>query len=264
MPDMLTEFSRLQLLKLYNSTTTNWDHSAALSGRHHPNLVMLFLVRVNMTDGELPVGLQGNDFPKSLMDIEFCVTNLRGLPDDLDLKWPKSGTIYFEASNLTTVPLALTSISPYLLSLAVNPISDIPGTLLNRKTGYLNVGSTLISNLPETVDISPLFKMRVDHTNISFFWDWVDPMITNDGLVYNSLPTILATGTPYCLELQQILSEKRSNFSVPWSQGQSRSLLNVSPDNLETLKKAVSCEAWPLTLYPIEFEDIYSRIRIDA
>ncbi|KAF1785454.1 hypothetical protein GQ600_14481 [Phytophthora cactorum] len=48
--------------------------------------------------GELPLGLQADDFPQSLEDIEFCVTNLISLPDDLDMKWPQYASIYLEAS----------------------------------------------------------------------------------------------------------------------------------------------------------------------
>ncbi|ETP02768.1 hypothetical protein F441_20198 [Phytophthora nicotianae CJ01A1] len=259
-PVILTEFKRLKLLKFYNTTITEWNESAALSQTHHPSLVMLFLVRVNMTNGELPTGLQGSGFPKSLMDIEFCNTNLRVLPDDLDLKWPKSGTIYFEASNLSTVPDSLVRLSPYVTSLALNPIASIPESILMRTAGYLHVGGTLITGLPQTAKISPFFKLRVDRTNVSFFWDWVDPMVAHAGLVYNSLPTILATGSPYCSELQRIFEGSQSNFSAPWRQGVSMTLSDASPENWATLKKAVSCGAWTQTLYPVEFEDNYSKI----
>ncbi|KUF82092.1 hypothetical protein AM587_10013770 [Phytophthora nicotianae] len=259
-PVILTEFKRLKLLKFYNTTITEWNESAALSQTRHPSLVMLFLVRVNMTNGELPTGLQGSGFPKSLMDIEFCNTNLRVLPDDLDLKWPKSGTIYFEASNLSTVPDSLVRLSPYVTSLALNPIASIPESILMRTAGYLHVGGTLITGLPQTAKISPFFKLRVDRTNVSFFWDWVDPMVAHAGLVYNSLPTILATGSPYCSELQRIFEGSQSNFSAPWRQGVSMTLSDASPENWATLKKAVSCGAWTQTLYPVEFEDNYSKI----
>lgn len=96
-PEMITEFTRLRVLKFYNSSIVSWNESAAISQTHHPNLIMLFLVRVNMTNGELPAGLQSDDFPQALMDIEFCITNLRTLPDDFHPKWPKFATIYFEA-----------------------------------------------------------------------------------------------------------------------------------------------------------------------
>ncbi|KAG6967482.1 hypothetical protein JG688_00006292 [Phytophthora aleatoria] len=235
----------------FDRTTTS-----GLVIRHCPRLV-------NLTNGELPVGLQANDFPKSLMDIEFCVTNLRILLDDLDLKWPKFGTIYFESCNLSTVPASLVRLSPYVTSLALNPISSIPESLLTSTAGYVHVGGTLITELPQTVNVSPFFKLRVDRTNISFFWDWIDSMVANAGQIYNSLPTILATDSPYCSELQRIFEEKQSNFSIPWHQGQSMTLSNASPENWVTLKKAVSCEAWTQTLYPVEFEDKYSKIKAE-
>lgn len=58
----------------------------------------LYLARVNMTDGVLPLGFQSTDFPQNLNDIELCVTNLRSLPDDLDLKWHQHALIQIEYS----------------------------------------------------------------------------------------------------------------------------------------------------------------------
>ncbi|KAF1791670.1 Leucine-rich repeat domain, L domain-like [Phytophthora cactorum] len=103
-PDMLTKFSRLKLLKFYNSTITSWNESAAVSQTCHPNLIMLFFVRVTFPDGMLPAGALSPDFPLGLADIEICHTNLRALPEDLDSKWPQLASVYIEASDLTEVP----------------------------------------------------------------------------------------------------------------------------------------------------------------
>ncbi|KAG6961199.1 hypothetical protein JG687_00007809, partial [Phytophthora cactorum] len=95
-PSKLTEFSGLKYLKVYNSTILNWQEDAAISQVHHPSLLMLFLVRVNMTNCELPAGLYRDQLPITLRDIEICMTNMRTLPDDLDLTWPHFATIYIE------------------------------------------------------------------------------------------------------------------------------------------------------------------------
>ncbi|KAK1943097.1 hypothetical protein P3T76_005734 [Phytophthora citrophthora] len=215
-----------------------------------------------MPNGELPLGLLADDLPQNLMDIQFCVTNLRTLPDDFDLKWPQIASIYFEASNFTEVPPSLARLSPQDLSLALNPISQIPAALFEGYGSYLHVGGTLISELPQNVkDVSPYLKVRLENTNISFFWDWIDPLAANIGLWPSAVPTILATGTPYCKELQQLYDGQISSFSEPWHENMSILLLNASSTNWDTLQKAVSCEEWPSTWYPLDKEDAYSQIR---
>ncbi|KAF1774908.1 Leucine-rich repeat domain, L domain-like [Phytophthora cactorum] len=143
--------SQMEVLKVYNSTIASWNESAALSQSYHPNLMMLYLVRVNLPNGELPAGLLSDDFPLALGDIELCATNLRSLPEDLDLKWPKFASIYLERCELTEVPESLARLAPFDLSLAMNPISTLPPSLLEGGVGYLHVGSTLISELPANV-----------------------------------------------------------------------------------------------------------------
>lgn len=262
-PSALTNFSRLKTLKFYNSTITSWSENAALSQKYHPELMMLFLVRVNMTGGEFPAGLRGDDFPHLLQDIEFCETNLRALPEDLDLKWPQYASIYFEAGQFTEVPPALARLASYDFSIAKKPISSIPASLFEGNVGFLHVGGTLISELPRLVtNVPPFLKLRVDGTNISFFWDWVDPIAVNAGVVLADVPTILATDSPYCRDLQRIYDKEITSFSSPWHEGQSSILSDASVENWEVLKKAVSCEQWPETWYPIDLEDEYSGIKV--
>ncbi|POM73721.1 Hypothetical protein PHPALM_9408 [Phytophthora palmivora] len=243
-PPILTQFTQLKVLKVYNSTIESWDDNAAITETHHPNLIMLFLVRVNMTDGELPPGLQGDELPRSLSDIEFCVTNLRALPDNFDLKWPQFAIIYFEASNFTEVPPALARLAPYDLSLALNPISSIPAKLFDGDIRYLHVGGTLISALPQRVTgVSHSLKLRVDNTNVSFFWDWIDPVIEKrETLVHSNVPNIIASNSPYCLELQRIYDGKQVNLSVVNRDGLSQILSNASEKNWARLKRAVLCD----------------------
>ncbi|KAL3657137.1 hypothetical protein V7S43_017931 [Phytophthora oleae] len=252
----------MKALKLYNSTISSWNESAAISQENHPHLFMLFLVRVNFTNGELPPGLLADDFPQNLLDIELCVTNLRTLPDDLDRKWPQLASVYFEASNLTEVSPSLARLAPQDLSLALNPISQIPAALFEGDGAYLHVGGTLISELPQKVkNLSPDLNIRLENTNISFFWDWIDPLVAIAGQEPSAVPTILATGTPYCTELQQLYDGQITRFSERWHETLSSILLNASSTNWATLKKAVSCDQWPSTWYPLDMEDAYSKVR---
>ncbi|KAE8893368.1 hypothetical protein PF005_g18139 [Phytophthora fragariae] len=265
MPSTLTEFSRLRALKLYNSTITSWQEDAAISQRHHPNLLMLFLARVNMTNGDLPAGLYRELLPQTLRDIEFCVTNLRSLPEDLDLTWPHFATIYLEAGNLTEIPQSLVRLASFDLSLALNPIATISTSILEGNDGYLHIGGTLISELPEIVDnVSPTLKIRLDNTNISFFWNWTDPMVANaNGGDGDGIPTLLAPNTPYCTDLERIYGGEQTSFSAPQHEGQSLLLSDASVENWPTLERTVSCEQWPATYFPIESENEHSRIKSD-
>ncbi|KAG7379382.1 Centrosomal protein of 41 kDa [Phytophthora pseudosyringae] len=262
-PDILTKFSRLKLLKFYNSTITSWDETAALSQTHHPNIIMLFLVRVTLPDGLLPAGAQSVDFPQGLGDIEICHTNLRTLPEDLDTKWPQLASIYIEACELTEVPPSLARLAPYDLSLAMNLISNIPPRLLEGELVYLHIGATSISELPEQVhNASPLEQIRVDNTNISFFWSWIDPVIESAGAVLSDVPTtIVASNTPYCADLQRIFDGEETRFSAVQHDGQSTILSDASEGNWGMLKQAVECGEWPTILYPIDAEDEYNGIK---
>ncbi|GMF21024.1 unnamed protein product [Phytophthora lilii] len=146
---------------------------SAITQIRHPLLTTLFLVRVNITNGELPMGLQDVDFPRALEDIEFCcVTNFRHLPDDLDIKWPQYASIFLENCEFEEVPPALVRLAPYDLSLSLNPISRIPKELFESESvAYLSFGGTLISELPENVEkmSSSLYDVNLSDTNLSFF-----------------------------------------------------------------------------------------------
>lgn len=239
-PSDLTRFSSLKVLKI---SIASWEEAAALSQKCHPDLVMVFIVRVNMADGQLPIGLQSADFPHSLNDIEFCVTNLHSLPDDSDLKWPQSASIYFEACHLTEVPESLARLAPYDLSIAMNPIRSIPSSIIEGNVGYLHLGGTLISELPRSVsNVHPWFKLRVDNTQVGFFWDWIGPVVAGVNTVISDIPTILAANSPYCGDLQQIFAGNQTIFSTPQHEHQSELLSDASRSNWEKLQAAVSCE----------------------
>ncbi|KAE8893466.1 hypothetical protein PF005_g19291 [Phytophthora fragariae] len=263
MPDILHEFSNLKLLKFYNSTIARWNESAAVTQAHHSHLIMLFLVRVTLPDGQLPTGMLADDFPHGLADIEICHTNLRSLPEDLDTKWPQLSSIYIEACEFTEVPPSLARLAPYDLSLAMNPITSIPARLLEGGLVFLHIGATPINELPENVtDASSLEQIRVDNTQVSFFWDWIDPVVESAGAVIADVPTtVVASNTPYCADLQRIFDGDQNSFSAPQHIDQSRYLSDASAENWPTLRQAVSCAEWPTILYPIASEDLNSGIK---
>ncbi|ETI57286.1 hypothetical protein F443_00405 [Phytophthora nicotianae P1569] len=79
MPPSIGKFNALHGVKVYNSTIADWGESAAFTSANHPNILSIYLVRVNMADGLLPTGFHSSDFPPNLFDIELCVTNLRAV-----------------------------------------------------------------------------------------------------------------------------------------------------------------------------------------
>ncbi|KAG3024032.1 hypothetical protein PC128_g7373 [Phytophthora cactorum] len=115
-----------------------------------------------------------------LYGIEFCYTNLRELPDDLDTKWMIGSSIYIEYSNLTNVPLLLTRLDPYYLALAGNPIVELPVEIFEVPGMYhLGLGNMSVTELPSNVtSLSPLLSfIHLTNTDISFFWSWIDTLV---------------------------------------------------------------------------------------
>ncbi|GMF09254.1 unnamed protein product [Phytophthora lilii] len=111
-PKSFQRFRRLTEIWVYNSTIVEWGAEAAITSTHHPDMAMVSMVRINMTGGSLPLGFQSLEFPLSLLDINFCETNLRTLPDDLDTKWHIDSSILLENSEFTEVPPVLMRLQP--------------------------------------------------------------------------------------------------------------------------------------------------------
>ncbi|GMF23840.1 unnamed protein product [Phytophthora lilii] len=218
-------------------------------------MMSLFMIRVNMTDGLLPAGLQSTDFPQMMNDIEMCVTNLREIPDDLDTKWPLGAIIQVEYSQLTSLSLALTRLRPFFMFLTGNPITEIPPEVFEVDgMMYLGISEMNIHELPQSVMVlSPsLNVVELDNTNISFYWSWMDELV---GRVDN--PALIVAGaSPYCDDLKRIESGVQGVFSIPLSPEYSSILMNPSEDNRDALKRAVDCnfvDDGPY--YPLALED---------
>ncbi|KAE9359548.1 hypothetical protein PF008_g2210 [Phytophthora fragariae] len=117
-------------------------------------MLMLTFIRVNVTDGVLPAGLLSTDFPPNVHDIDFCVTNLRELHDDLDTKCP-TGTytrIQLEYGQLTVVHPVLLRLRPGYLALTGNPITELsPGLFEIDSIMLLGISDMDIHELPQNV-----------------------------------------------------------------------------------------------------------------
>ncbi|KAG7383072.1 Centrosomal protein of 41 kDa [Phytophthora pseudosyringae] len=260
-PEVFTEFSGLHGMKVYNSTIVQWGEPAAITNAKHPTMAALYLVRVNMTDGVLPMGLRSLDFPKNLIDVEFCVTNLQTLPDDLATKWPSGGIVYVEYSQLATVPRVLAQIQPSYLSVAGNPITELPPELFEvENMFYLFIGETNVSELPRNVTrlSTTLSRIYIIGTNISFFWSWMDAFVER---TEGQRSPLRAVGSTYCTDVEKLHTGATTAFRVPFSPAYSTRLMNPAAENRQTILNTVDCNVFSeSSFYPLTFDDSINAI----
>ncbi|KAF1783203.1 hypothetical protein PC129_g8648 [Phytophthora cactorum] len=255
-PDTISDFHITTGIKVYNSTINEWGESAAITNTNHPALIWFYFVRVHVKDGVLPEGVLSVDFPGNLYDLEFTYTNIRELPDDLDSKWLLGTTVYFEYSELTSVPESLLRLEPYSVSLVGSPIAKLPPEIFEIVgLWYLYMAGIHIQELPrDVVNLSPnLVYVVFAETNISFLWPWVDTLV-------EMYPPLYLGGSPYCGDFEKIMSGEAEAFSVS-STEYSTALMDPSETNREFLSRSVNCdEGYGMTVYPIDFEDSISAI----
>lgn len=254
-PPLLQDFRGLVKIKMYNSTILSWASDAAITAANHPRIETIRLVRVYFADGDVPAGLLSHDSPTTLQEITICDTNLRRLPDDLDLRWPKGIIINLELGELELVSDSLIRLAPYSLSLYGNPIDTVPSSLFEAE-GIVTIdfGETSITELPEQVQAlsSTLRYIFLPNTNLSVFWSWLDQLIENANP--DDLWAIYATGTPYCDELDAALDDSASNFDMSdqiisnrrllTSANASYSLLMDKDANWLLISEFVSCDPY--------------------
>ncbi|GMF23827.1 unnamed protein product [Phytophthora lilii] len=254
MPDTFVMLSGLHGIKVYNSTIASWDASAAITNENHPSMSSLYVARVNTTDGLLPLGLQSPDFPQNLYDIEFCVTNLRELPDDLYTKWHAGANLQFEYSQLEAIPASLTQLAPSMLAVTGNPINELPPEIFEI-TGLtsLSVSGTDLYELPRNVlNVSPeLLVISIMDTDISFFWSWSDALFAT---------LWIAGGSAYCTDLDKIKNGSASNFDVAPSGEYASILMDPSEANWENIANAVYCGPFDRSVYPLVVDDYFLAV----
>jgi hypothetical protein len=218
----------------------------------------VYLVRVNMTDGEIPPGLLSRDFPPMLIDFEIVVSNLRALPDDLDQIWPLGSSVYIEFGNLTSVPASMIRMQSYYLSVCGNPITELPSELFEvDNLIYLHAGSTLIE-LPRNVSrfSDELTHLFVTDTEVSTFWSWIDPIIGRPRSF------LFAGGSPYCNALDHFRTTgDDGGFAVapvptPSIGSSIYSVLMDPANNAAAVKSLVNCTGTTsIPLYPLASDD---------
>uniref|UniRef100_K3WH11 Uncharacterized protein n=1 Tax=Globisporangium ultimum (strain ATCC 200006 / CBS 805.95 / DAOM BR144) TaxID=431595 RepID=K3WH11_GLOUD len=275
MPSIIQQFSHMLILKVYNTSITEWSADSALTGTYHPNLASLYLIRVNMTDGMLPPGLLSPEFPSTLADIEMSTTNLRMLPDDLDTKWPTDGALMFEYSEFTSIPAVVMRLRPFLLSFCGNPIEEIPSELFAVESMYyLHIGDNQkLKALPANATLSgALGQFYLERTQITFFPSWLDPLV--DFAVKEGFQTFRAVGTPYCEYATSVFNDSLSNADAMVAvraktktpamlgPGKPSILMDTSESTRPIIYRAVVCGVgteW--TFFPLSTEDRQSTLR---
>ncbi|RLN20383.1 hypothetical protein BBJ28_00002520 [Nothophytophthora sp. Chile5] len=264
MPPIFKSFHLMRTFKVYNSTITKWDDDAAFDKANHPNMLNTMYIRVNTTDGEIPMGLQSANFPQTLNIIGFVVSNLRTLPADLHTKWPPYSALNLFATQLTTFPDTLWRLRPSLLVMANTPVEAVPKELFELdRMWYLDLAGTKVSALPEDVKLftNPLIGLNLGDTNISSFPSWIDPWL--ERMASPLAPPLVAANSPYCLERQRILSGEQTAFSAATSRQDGvalSKLLDASDSNRAFLTSAVSCEPSFLFRYALAFEDTFQTL----
>ncbi|GLD97339.1 hypothetical protein PINS_up006023 [Pythium insidiosum] len=189
---LLADLHELVGLKISNSAIVDWSGDATLRDAQHPRLLFVFMERVTFRDGSLPDGLQARDFPRRLLDIEVCVSNLGALPADLDEKWAPGGIVFIERSALTQVPDVLLRMEISGLSLHGNRITDVPVELLRHPTvGFVRLDANPIRSLPALApaELSPVRVCLDDSQLDGPLPAWVTPALGD---------RVVARRTPLC------------------------------------------------------------------
>ncbi|KAL3660550.1 hypothetical protein V7S43_014305 [Phytophthora oleae] len=261
-PPILTSFHALTTFKVYNTTIVEWGEDAAFNRIDHPNMHVVMFMRVNLTNGKLPPGLLSPNFPPSLNIVGFVVSNLRVFPDDLHTKWPWYSAIHLDTTEFTEFPATLWKIRPSILIMPYNPITSVSKELFGLEAmWYLDLAGTKISSLPDDVPalVNPLLGLNLGDTNISSFPTWMDPWLQR--MANPSAPPLAASGTPYCLEREQLFAGNRTEFSAS-SLGASMSvLMDSSEANRAFLTDAVTCQPSFLYRYALAFEDTFQTLK---
>ncbi|KAJ0402106.1 hypothetical protein P43SY_006803 [Pythium insidiosum] len=196
-PTTVRSFASLSALEIYNSTLVAWPQRAAFDAARQDQLAFVGVIRVNMS--EFPRALL-SPLPRGLNDVEFVVTNLTAIPDDLDLRWPALSVVFIEHSLLTQFPMALLRMQTFQLSLAWNRISALPfdhEAAVGRLPYALIMAGNPIRTLPDTLAPSlepPMTILSLENTQVT---GPLPPWTTDGGGVAE---IVYLAGAPLCDE----------------------------------------------------------------
>ncbi|GLD98023.1 hypothetical protein PINS_up006720 [Pythium insidiosum] len=205
-------FSHLLGIKLYNSTVASWSADAAIDSKCHTKIMFSYFVRTVFPQQMIPDGLRSRTFPQQLKDIEFCVTNIKTLPEDIHLSWPPLLTLVVEYARLETVPEVVKQLRPLEIGFCGNPIKAVdPWVVMMPDLEALILCNTPITTLPsDGIDASAIairtFSLR--YSNMTVPPSWMTPQFCKNR-------RILAGGTPLCRALDNPQENEPLSLSLP-------------------------------------------------
>lgn len=176
-PAVLSRYSGLHLLEIYNATIDDWPIAAALTTHTHPHLRRFSLVRTNLS--VLPEAL-ARDAPFVFADL--VATNLTTLPDSVHANWRAVQYITFEHGQLRELPRGIAAFqSLERLSLCDNLIETLPSGL-STTYGVLNVARNPLRALPETSGDTPRLRLLTfEFTRVATVPTWVENAVRARG-----------------------------------------------------------------------------------
>ncbi|GLD92867.1 hypothetical protein PINS_up001446 [Pythium insidiosum] len=178
-------------IEVYNSTLVRWGPEAAVTSQHYNSMMYLFYIRTQMQG--VPEGLL-QPIPQSLIDIEFSVTNLTTLPDNIDSLWAPMLTLFIEYSNFTRIPEPVLRLPIGDLSFIGNQLTQLP-EFSSSGSGFfvLSLANNPITTLPHSLmELPVLGVLNVIDTQIASLPSWMDE------LVQSKSTQVLLKDTPFC------------------------------------------------------------------
>ncbi|GLE02813.1 hypothetical protein PINS_up011677 [Pythium insidiosum] len=265
MPEITTTFHQLGGVKVYNATIASWGTDAALTATQHPEMMLVYLVRVNMSDrGELPPGLVTAPFPPNLVDIEIAISNLRVLPVDLDATWPPGGYFICDGCGFTSLPPVLSRLAPYWMTFAVNPFTSFPFEVFQiAGLEHFHLGGVALPSLaPPTGDSflqdTTLRYLYLPGTNLTWLPKWFDSFASLPRSLWYQPPLDL-TATPICDAIRAMQTGTLERFPGEWTSGVARDqlseLMSVDRSNVSALASLIKCDGLPKYAFSIEDDD---------
>ncbi|KAJ0412519.1 hypothetical protein ATCC90586_006886 [Pythium insidiosum] len=264
MPTLTALFHELAALKMYNTTITKWTEDAAFTATNHPNMVLSYFIRVNLSNtGELPPGLTTAPFPPTLWDIEFVHSNLKKLPDDLDTKWPLFMYFVCEVCEFTAVPPVLTRMMPYWITLGANPFPSFPFDIFGiaglTHFGFASSGLPSLAAANDSfLDDTTVRHLYLAGSNVTWLPRWLDRFATLPRTLWYQAAVDLMYA-PICDAITQMQAGTLDRFPAAWTAGvpaeQLSSFMYVVKENVSALDGVVSCFSPTLLGYPLDEED---------
>ncbi|GLD92870.1 hypothetical protein PINS_up001449 [Pythium insidiosum] len=178
-------------IEVYNSTLVRWGPEAAVTSQHYTSMMYMLYIRTRMQG--VPEGLL-QPIPQSLIDIEFSVTNLTTLPDNIDTLWAPMLTLFIEYSNFTRIPEPVLRLPIGDLSFIGNQLTQLP-EFSSSGSGFfvLSLANNPITTLPHSLmELPVLGVLNVIDTQIASLPSWMDE------LVQSKSTQVLLKDTPFC------------------------------------------------------------------